>query len=241
MQLYALALILALVVPASAATRLNVAIGADVNVVEVHKTLLGPGFRATVPDVELNVVGTGTGEPASRAIYTKIKAQADAGRKPWDHRRGAGEHGRRLPDGEGGLAPPLRPADEERGAGQGRRGEGGVRRLRRRLRRADVPQPDRDRLSPVEGPESTQVVRRARRMGQGQSRALRLQRHQGRRERRRLHDGLGVLEDRPVQGADRRGPSTRRRSRPSARPSPRSATSTNRRSSRTATRARSTR
>jgi putative spermidine/putrescine transport system substrate-binding protein len=37
-----------------------------------------------VPDVELNVVGTGTGEPASRAIYTKIKAQADTGRKPWD-------------------------------------------------------------------------------------------------------------------------------------------------------------
>ena len=29
-------------------------------------------------------MGTGTGEPASRAIYTKIKAQADAGRKPWD-------------------------------------------------------------------------------------------------------------------------------------------------------------
>jgi ABC-type uncharacterized transport system YnjBCD substrate-binding protein len=84
MLLRALALILALVVPASAATRLNVAIGADVNVVEVHKTLLGPGFRATTPDVELNVVGTGTGEPASRAIYTKIKAQADAGRTPWD-------------------------------------------------------------------------------------------------------------------------------------------------------------
>ena len=55
-----LAALLALVVPASAATRLNVAIGADVNVVEVHKTLLGPGFRATAPDVEINVVGTGT-------------------------------------------------------------------------------------------------------------------------------------------------------------------------------------
>lgn len=79
-----LAVLLALVVPASAATRLNVAIGADVNVVEVHKTLLGPGFRAVNPDVEINVVGTGTGEPASRAIYTKIKAQADTGRKPWD-------------------------------------------------------------------------------------------------------------------------------------------------------------
>src|SRR5262245_66210169 len=84
MLLRALVLLLALVVPASAATRLNVAIGADVNVVEVHKTLLAPGFRTPAPHVELNVVGTGTGEPASRAIYTKIKAQADAGRKPWD-------------------------------------------------------------------------------------------------------------------------------------------------------------
>jgi len=79
-----LALLLALAVPASAATRLNVAIGADVNVVEVHKTLLGPGFKVQAPDIDVNVVGTGTGEPASRAIYTKIKAQADAGRTPWD-------------------------------------------------------------------------------------------------------------------------------------------------------------
>ena len=82
MVMRVLVLLLALVLPASAAARLNVAIGADVNVVEVHKTLLGPGFRAQVPDVELNVVGSGTGEPASRAIYTKIKAQADTGRKP---------------------------------------------------------------------------------------------------------------------------------------------------------------
>ena len=79
-----LALLLVLAVPAAAATRLNVAIGADVNVVEVHKTLLGPGFKAQAPDVDLNVVGTGTGEPASRAIYTKLKAQADTGRKDWD-------------------------------------------------------------------------------------------------------------------------------------------------------------
>src|SRR5256712_9208008 len=70
--------------PAAAQTRLNVAIGADVNVVEAPKTRLGPGSKPREPAVELNVVGTGTGEPASRAIYTKIKAQADAGRKPWD-------------------------------------------------------------------------------------------------------------------------------------------------------------
>jgi len=63
---------------------LNVAIGADVNVVDVHKNLLGPGFREKNSGVEFNVVGTGTGEAASRAIYTKIKAQQDAGRKNWD-------------------------------------------------------------------------------------------------------------------------------------------------------------
>src|SRR5947208_4646849 len=79
-----LAAALALAAPAAAQTRLNVATGADGKVVEVHKTLLGPGFKAVEPAVDLNVVGTGTGEPASRAIYTKIKAQADTGRKPWD-------------------------------------------------------------------------------------------------------------------------------------------------------------
>jgi ABC-type uncharacterized transport system YnjBCD substrate-binding protein len=84
MLLRLLIVLLALVVPAQAATRLNVVIAADVNVVEVHKTLLGPGFKETARDVDLNVVGTGTGEPASRAVYTKIKAQADTGRKPWD-------------------------------------------------------------------------------------------------------------------------------------------------------------
>ena len=63
---------------------LNVAIGADVNVVDVHKNLLSPGFKEKNPSVDFNVVGTGTGEAASRAIYTKIKAQQDAGRKNWD-------------------------------------------------------------------------------------------------------------------------------------------------------------
>ena len=84
MVLRVLIVLLALALPTGAATRLNVAIGADVNVVEVHKSLLAPGFKAQAQEVEFNVVGTGTGEPASRAIYTKIKAQADTGRKPWD-------------------------------------------------------------------------------------------------------------------------------------------------------------
>lgn len=82
-------LVAALMLPASPAVAgervtLNVAIGADVNVVDVHRNLLGPGFKEKNPGVDFNVVGTGTGEAASRAIYTKIKAQHDAGRKNWD-------------------------------------------------------------------------------------------------------------------------------------------------------------
>lgn len=71
-------------VAAGQAATLNVVIGADVNVVDVHKTLLSTGFKERNPVVDFNVVGTGTGEAASRAIYTKIKAQHDAGRKNWD-------------------------------------------------------------------------------------------------------------------------------------------------------------
>ncbi|MCI0370358.1 MAG: extracellular solute-binding protein [candidate division NC10 bacterium] len=82
-----LLVVLALGVTATSAgerVSVNVAIGADVNVVDVHKTLLGPGFKEKNPAVDFNVVGTGTGEAASRAIYTKIRAQHDAGRKNWD-------------------------------------------------------------------------------------------------------------------------------------------------------------
>ena len=63
---------------------LNVVVGADVNVVDVHKNLLSPEFKEKNPGVDFTVVGTGTGEAASRAIYTKVKAQHDAGRKNWD-------------------------------------------------------------------------------------------------------------------------------------------------------------
>ncbi len=63
---------------------LQVAIAADVNVVEVHRNYLGVAFNKNNPAVTVNAVGTGTGEAASRAIYTKLKAQADTGRRNWD-------------------------------------------------------------------------------------------------------------------------------------------------------------
>jgi ABC-type uncharacterized transport system YnjBCD substrate-binding protein len=63
---------------------LQVAVAADVNVVEVHRNVLGMSFSEDHPNVVVNVVGTGTGEAASRAIYTRLKAQEDAGRRNWD-------------------------------------------------------------------------------------------------------------------------------------------------------------
>lgn len=63
---------------------LQVAVAADVNVVEVHRNVLGASFVRDNPHVAVNVVGTGTGEAGSRAIYTRVKAQADAGRRNWD-------------------------------------------------------------------------------------------------------------------------------------------------------------
>lgn len=63
---------------------LQVAVAADVNVVEVNRNYLGVAFNKNHPNVSVNAVGTGVGEAASRAIYTKLKAQADANRKNWD-------------------------------------------------------------------------------------------------------------------------------------------------------------
>ena len=233
--------LLALVVPASAATRLNVAIGADVNVVEVHKTLLGPGFRASAPDVELNVVGTGTGEPASRAIYTKIKAQADTGRKPWDIDVALVSMAVASQMVKEGLlhryVPQMKNAALVKGAevkeAFGVTVDGYVVPMFHN-QIAIAYNPAKVATPPKSFDELAAWV-------EGQPRQLRLQRHQGRRERRRLHHGLGVLEDRALQGAHpgalRQGQGAGR----SARPSPRSATSTSRRSSPTATRARWTR
>ena len=101
-------LLLALVVPASAATRLNVAIGADVNVVEVHKTLLGPGFQR---DRARRRPQRGRHRHRRAGQPRDLHQDQGAGRRrpqAVGPRRGAREHGGGLADGEGGAAPPLR-------------------------------------------------------------------------------------------------------------------------------------
>ena len=93
-----------------------------------------------------------------------------------------------------------------------------ARRQRRRLRAADVPQPDRVRLQPGPGEGAAEVVRRVERVGQEESEAVRLQRRQGRHVGRRLRHRLGVGVQRPRrqagEGPLRRHPRRRRSTRP---------------------------
>jgi ABC-type uncharacterized transport system YnjBCD substrate-binding protein len=63
---------------------LNVATAGDTNMLEFFQEYIGPAFTARYPDIRLNVVGTGPGDDGSRTIYTKWKAQLDAGRSDWD-------------------------------------------------------------------------------------------------------------------------------------------------------------
>lgn len=63
---------------------INVATAGDTNMADLQKDVFGPAFIKNNPNVTINVVGTGPGDPGSAAIYTKLKAQKDAGKKNWD-------------------------------------------------------------------------------------------------------------------------------------------------------------
>ncbi|MDR0388759.1 MAG: hypothetical protein LBH73_01665, partial [Spirochaetaceae bacterium] len=63
---------------------LNVATAGDTNMLEFFQNYIGPAFTGKHPGIRLNVVGTGPGDDGSRTIYTKWKAQLDAGRSDWD-------------------------------------------------------------------------------------------------------------------------------------------------------------
>lgn len=63
---------------------LNVATAGDTNMSDLQKDVFGPAFTKNNPNITINVVGTGPGDPGSAAIYTKLKAQKDAGKKNWD-------------------------------------------------------------------------------------------------------------------------------------------------------------
>jgi len=63
---------------------LSIATAGDTNMEELQRNTFGPEFVKKNPNVTINVVGTGPGDAGSAAIYTKLKAQKDAGTKTWD-------------------------------------------------------------------------------------------------------------------------------------------------------------
>ena len=188
----ALAAAFAASAPVSAQITLNVVTAGDQNMVEYVTNYLGPKFEAMNPGVKVRAVGTGPGDSGSQKIYEKLSAQQKAGTAAWDidvavvHQRGAGD------DGQREAADAVSQRRRRRQARLARHREERARRQRRRLRAADVPQPDRVRVQPRSRQGAAEVVRRARRVGEEEPEAVRLQRRQGRHVRRRLRDGLGL-------------------------------------------------
>ncbi len=79
-------LALGLIAPASAGEKvvLNVVTAGDTNMHELQKSVFGPAFMKQFPNVEVNAVGSGPGDPGSRVIFQKLKSQKDAGTAKWD-------------------------------------------------------------------------------------------------------------------------------------------------------------
>jgi ABC-type uncharacterized transport system YnjBCD substrate-binding protein len=72
--------------PAVAADKivLNVVTAGDTNMHELQKNVFGPAFSKLHPNIEINAVGSGPGDPGSRVIFQKLKSQKDANAAKWD-------------------------------------------------------------------------------------------------------------------------------------------------------------
>lgn len=70
--------------PAEEKVTLNVATAGDTNMEELQKQAVGVDFTGLHSNVSLNVVGTGAGDAGSQKIFSKLKAQKDAGKDAWD-------------------------------------------------------------------------------------------------------------------------------------------------------------
>jgi ABC-type uncharacterized transport system YnjBCD substrate-binding protein len=57
---------------------LNVVTAGDTNMHELQKMVFGPEFTKRFPNVEINAVGSGPGDPGSRVIFQKLKSEKDA-------------------------------------------------------------------------------------------------------------------------------------------------------------------
>lgn len=63
---------------------LNVVTAGDTNMHELQKSIFGPAFSKQFPNVEINAVGSGPGDPGSRVIFQKLKSQKDANVAKYD-------------------------------------------------------------------------------------------------------------------------------------------------------------
>ena len=63
---------------------LNVVTAGDTNMHELQKSVFGPAFSKQFPNVEVNAVGSGPGDPGSRVIFQKLKSQKDANVAKYD-------------------------------------------------------------------------------------------------------------------------------------------------------------
>ena len=72
--------------PASAGEKivLNVVTAGDTNMHELQKNVFGPAFTQKFPNVEINAVGSGPGDPGSRVIFQKLKSEKDANVAKYD-------------------------------------------------------------------------------------------------------------------------------------------------------------
>ena len=72
--------------PASAGEKivLNVVTAGDTNMHELQKDVFGPAFTKMFPNVEINAVGSGPGDPGSRVIFQKLKSEKDANVAKYD-------------------------------------------------------------------------------------------------------------------------------------------------------------
>jgi hypothetical protein len=174
------------------AEELTVATAGDQNMVDYINQYLGPLFEKANPGDTVRAVGTGPGDSGSQKILERFDAQAAADSKTWDidvavvHEKFVG------PMVQKGYLDKYRN-DIATGKLVSREQRRKRARLEcRRLRHADVQQPDGDRLQSGARAKPAEELRGTGRMGQGPPEAVRLQRHQGRRFGRQLRHGLGL-------------------------------------------------
>ncbi len=183
---------------ASAQTILNVVTAGDQNMVDYVNNYLAPKFEAANPGVKVRAVGTGPGDGGSQKIYEKLSAQQKAGTAEWDvdvaviHQLASATMVNEkllMPYRADVAAGKLVSRDTAKNA-LGANVDGYVLPMfHSQIAFAYNPRP---------GEVAAEVVRRAQRMGEEKSEAVRLQRRQGRHVGRGFRHRMGLGVQRPV-------------------------------------------